>query len=249
MTEIPAALARAVGDRLNDAADDKTREWWERYLKGTVPFRGVPMRSIRAVVHDVWRDLGLGELPPAQQVCLALGLFREPYSEDKLAGVLALAELLLAHLGLEDVDRLGSPLAEGHIADWGTCDWYCVKVLGPFVEKGPDRRERAEALASWRRAETLWQRRAAAVSLVNLAPKGESVFPGFSQMSIRVCEANAESPERFLQTSVGWLLRELSRADPQIVRTFVEGHKEQLSREAYRMATAKIDPARKGRRR
>jgi 3-methyladenine DNA glycosylase AlkD len=46
--------------------------------------------------------------------------------------------------------------------------------------------------------------------------------------------------ERFSQTSVGWVLRELSRANPSAVTAFVEEHSDEMSAEARRMATAKI---------
>ena len=52
------------------------------------------------------------------------------------------------------------PLFEqGHIADWNTCDWFCVRVLGPLAEQQGE--ACARAIAAWKDAPTLWQRRAA----------------------------------------------------------------------------------------
>jgi 3-methyladenine DNA glycosylase AlkD len=120
------------------------------------------------------------------------------------------------------VPALAGPFDRGHVDDWSTCDWYCVKVLGRFVERGEDRRERAEAIAAWRVAPTLWQRRAAVVSFVNLAPRGERFFEGFPDLLLAVCLANVADPARFSQTSAGWLLRELSRAEPDRVQAFLD---------------------------
>ena len=198
------------------------------------------MAAIRKAVHELWRDRGLDALPPDQQIELALRLFREPYSEDKVSGVLVLAERLLEHLTVADVPRLARPFTEGHIEDWSTCDWYCVKVLGPFVERVSARRDAAEAIAAWRSAESLWQRRAAAVAFVNLAPRGDDVFPGFTQLVLDVCASNVRDPARFSQTSVGWVLRELSRAEPDAVAAFVSRHGDAMSREAFRAATARL---------
>lgn len=242
------ALGAAVGERLSEAAEEKTRDWWDRYLKGALPFRGVPMAKIRSVIHDVWRAQDLGKLPPDEQISLALGLLAERHSEDKIAGVLALAELLLDDLSIAHVEALASPFAAGHIQDWSTCDWYCVKVLGPFVARGADRKKRAEAIAAWRFAEGLWQRRAAAVAFANFARKGDSFFPGFTELLLTVCDANAADLARFSQTSVGWILRELSHAEPAAVAQFVEQNKDRLSKEAVRMATAKLQPGSKRRR-
>jgi 3-methyladenine DNA glycosylase AlkD len=233
-------LVEDLARRLEAAADDRTREWWERYLKGAVPFRGVPMAGIRTAVRELWTDERVQALPRDRQIGLALRLFAEPYCEDKLAGVLALAEHLLDDLGLGDVPRLAAPFEDGHIADWNTCDWYCVKVLGPLVERAPDRRAAAEAIAGWRAATGLWQRRAAAVAFVNLAPRGDALFPGFVERVRSVCAANVRDPARFSQTGVGWVLRQLSRADPDAVAAFVRGHRADMSREALRSATAKL---------
>jgi 3-methyladenine DNA glycosylase AlkD len=233
-------LARAIGDGLRAAADDKTRQWWERYLKGALPFRGVPMGTIRRIVHQTWRTAGADRLDPEVQIDLALAQLAQPFSEDKIAGVLALSERLLGHLTAEHVPALARPFEAGHIADWSTCDWYCVKVLGRFVEQGEDRRRRSEAIAGWRGAGTLWQRRAAAVSFVNLAPQGEKFFDGFTDLLLTVCAANVADTARFSQTSVGWLLRELSKAEPAPVQEFVHRHRESMSREAVKAATARL---------
>lgn len=59
-----------------------------------------------------------------------------------------LAEHLLDVLTVDHVPRLARPLASGQVSDWNTCDWYAVKVLGPFVLAEADRRARAEAIAA-----------------------------------------------------------------------------------------------------
>jgi 3-methyladenine DNA glycosylase AlkD len=205
-----------------------------------VPFRGTPMARIREAVHAAWRDNNLDALPVDRQIDLALRLFAEPYCEDKLSGVLALAERLLDRLTLADVPRLGRPFEDGHIGDWNTCDWYCVKVLGPFVERSSERPAAAAAIAAWRTAGSLWQRRAAAVAFVDLAPRGEELFGGFTRLVLDVCASNVRDPARFSQTSVGWLLRELSRADPDAVAGFVRDHRGAMSREALKAATARL---------
>ncbi len=233
-------LSHEIARRLTAAADEKTRQWWQRYLKDAVPFRGVGMATIRRIVHETWRTAGIEQLDPEVQIGLALAQFAEPYAEDKLAGVLALSERLLGHLTLEHVPALARPFETGHIEDWSTCDWYCVKVLGRFVASGDDRRSRAEAIAGWRAATTLWQRRAAAVSFVNLAPRGEDFFAGFPDLLLTVCASNVVDPARFSQTSVGWLLRELSGAEPRRVQDFVDRHRGQMSREALKAATARL---------
>ena len=75
--------------------------------------------------------------------------------------------------------------------------------------------------------------------LSNVAVEPE-LFEGFDELLLSVCRANAEDDTRWTQTSVGWLLRELSHREPEIVQQFLIGHPE-LSAEARRAASAGLD--------
>jgi 3-methyladenine DNA glycosylase AlkD len=235
-----ARIVRALGARLDALATEKSRAFWERYLKGAVPFRGVPMAAIRAAVHAWWREDGPSALAVPAQKALALELFDGAFCEDKLAGTLVLQELLLGRLALQDVKRLGALFDRGRIADWNTCDWFCVKVLGNLVARDLPSRDLADAIASWRTARTLWQRRAANVAFVNLARRGEANFEGFTALMLDTCAVTVRSPERFAQTGVGWLLRELAEADRGAVLAFADEHLGVLSREAMRYAVERM---------
>lgn len=161
---------------------------------------------------------------------LALTLLRQKHSEDKLAGILMLQKL---DLGLRDVRDLGALFERGHIADWSTCDWLCVKVLGPLIQRHG--RPMAEAIAEWRHSGNLWQRRAAGVAFVNIVKHGQ-----YTDLVLEVCAVTVRSPERFAQTGTGWVLRELSVAAPDRVAAFVRAHRQEFSAEGLRYATAKL---------
>ena len=211
-------IAEDVAAALQARARPETKEWWERYMKGALPFRGVKMADIRAVVHEI----GIDSLDDA------LAQFAEPYSEDKLAGVLALSERIMPRLSAADVPRMAEPFA--HIGDWSTCDWYCVKVLGKLIEQDP---AAARPVAAWRDAQSLWQRRAAAVAFVNLVPGADDAM---TRLVLRVLESNVRDPARFSQTGVAWVLRELAKAQPEAVDDFIARHRERMSKEALRQS-------------
>jgi 3-methyladenine DNA glycosylase AlkD len=241
VTTMDEATAR-LDSLLAAASDAKTREFWERYLKGTARFRGVPMAAIRASIHTVWLEAHLQTWATSDLLALADRWFREPLSEDKLAATLLIAERIGDRLTLTHVDALARPLAEGHIADWGVCDWYATKALHGFVAGGgSELQARAEAIAAWSTTPSLWQRRAAVVAFVKLAGKTPQPFADFTDLLLDACAANLVSDDRFAHTGPGWLLRELSRVEPDRVSQFVWEHPT-LSREAVRMATARLRP-------
>jgi 3-methyladenine DNA glycosylase AlkD len=61
-------------------------------------------------------------------------------------------------------------------------------------------------------------------------------------MVLENCSHLLGSVERFAQTGVGWVLRELSRSDGGCVIAFVEANLGRFSREALKNATKYLPP-------
>jgi 3-methyladenine DNA glycosylase AlkD len=230
--------------RLNARATAATREWWTKYLRGAASFRGVKMGDIRTAVHAWFKEERLRDhLSVGQQKDLALMLLEADHTEDKLAGVLFLQEILLPEGALDwrsELPRFARLFDKGYIRDWSICDWFCVKVLGPLVEQQGE--SCARAISEWRKAQSVWQRRASVVAFANLASKGDRNFPGFTEMALDNSSHLLGSQERFAQTGVGWVLRELSRSDQGRVIAFVEANLDRFSREALKNATKYLPP-------
>lgn len=145
-------------------------------------------------------------------------------------------------LTVEHLDALATPLAAGHIGDWNVCDWYATKALHAFLTHDPDDVEpRARGLSTWGTAGSLWQRRAGLVAFAKLASRAREQFSGFTDVVLQLCRDNLVSDDRFAHTGPGWVLRELSRAEPDAVRQFVAVN-DRLSEEGRRMALARLRP-------
>lgn len=244
----PPAQLDPVADlkrRLGRAATDRARAFWTRYLRGTARFRGVPMAKVREHVHRWWSDHELGDHPAAVGKRIALALIEQPMTEDKLAGILILQELLGDQLRAGDLPAFARLFAAGHLADWNIVDWFCMKVLVTLADRAPGRADTARALAQWRLADTTWQRRAACLAFTKLAPHGDREHPGLTELVLLVCATVVWSSERFDQTAVGWVLRELSRAEPARVEAFYRRHARLMTKECARYAVAKFPPHRR----
>ena len=120
-----ASIQRAHGER----AQPKTKAWWDRYLKGSIEFRGVKMADIRRSVHAWHSEIG-STWPATRLRELAIALLRCDLAEDKLAGILLIQEILLP-AGVvpwrTELPRWARLFDDGSIADWNTCDWFCVR--------------------------------------------------------------------------------------------------------------------------
>lgn len=201
----------------------------------------VRSRSTRATVMRWWSEHGLGEHPAAVGKRIALALLEHKAIDDKLAGILVLEELLADHLRATDLPAFAELFArQQQLGDGTVVDAFGVKVLGTLLHRVRGRGEVARALAQWRTAPSAAQRRAACAAFTALAPQGDAAFPGLVQLIFTVCSTVVWSRERSDQTAVGWLLHELSRAEPTRVEAFVRRHARFMSRECARHAIAKL---------
>ncbi len=231
-------LTSGIQAALQQCAEPARRDWWERYLKHEIEFRGVSMPDNRATLRELFGGPPYSDLSPAKRKQLARRLVSCDLGDDKLAGVLLYAEWLLNDLDDRDLENIGRLLDSGSVADWNTCDWLCVKVLGPWIEQEGE--DRGRSIAVWRETESLWQRRAAVVAFVNLVGINDGEQAWRTPLVVKGCEALVRDPQRFAQTGVGWVMRELSDLDPGAVEWFVRDHADDLSTEATRMSIARL---------
>lgn len=217
---------------LQNVAQASKKEWWENYLKRAIEFYGVPMADIRTCVKE-WVDSGdfLTDTRILKQT--AWSLLEQPIAEQKLAGILIFQNHVDMTVG--DLSTLAKLFQNNHIHEWNTTDWLCVRVLGPLVT-----RERDDAVAVFKQwvqnkeSATLWQRRAALVAFVNISSD-------HSDDVLEIAGVLAQDGQRFAQTAVGWVLRNLStKGHANEVVEFLKQNKEVLSAEAINMASAKM---------
>lgn len=219
-------------------ADPKAKAWWEGYVKDCAPFLGVKMADIRTIVHQWHQDQVAGRFDAAQQVELALDLFEGQYTEEKLAGTLLLQEILLPMDAVNcssDLNRMATLFTDGLIYDWNTCDWFSIKVLGTLNKMYAA--ACAERISAWHKAENLWQARASLVAFVPVAEKRD-YYP-LIEIS---CQCLIKRDERFAKTSVGWILRDISKYDQSLVEGVLRQHIEHFSVESLKNATKNFSP-------
>jgi 3-methyladenine DNA glycosylase AlkD len=224
------ALIRHLQDALDGSSSAATKAWWERYLKGAIEFRGVGIPQIRSALADWRSDSGVRSWPLADQFALALRLFEEPMAEDKLAGILFLQEYLYDRVPWrESLRQYGSLFERRLIADWNSCDWFCVRVLGPTI--ATHGRACAKAVSRWSQSPELWKARASVIGFVPVIAELD-----YHPLLLRSSTVLIRRDERFAKTAVGWILRELSKHDSEIVTAFVDEQLPYFTTESIRNA-------------
>lgn len=200
--------------------------------------------AVRACVVRWWSDHGLGTHPGVVGKRIALTLLEQKSIDHQLAGIVVAGELLADHLRASDLAVYERLLATRLISDSRVIDAFSVKVLGTLLHRVRGRADVARVLVQWRHADTVAQRRAACLAFTALAPQGDAALPNLAQLVFTLCSAVVWSVENLDQTAVGWLLRELSRAEPTRVEAFVRRHARFMSRECLRAAIERMPSAR-----
>jgi len=238
----PSEAMQELTSLLQQKGQPSKKQWWERYLKNEIQFYGTPMADIRDSVKSYISNANEEDASPAQLRSLAWNMFRQPIAEQKLAAILILQEHLLPQkeiVASRDLPEIETLFSENYIADWNTTDWLCVRVLGKLIDQ--DGEHTAKFISNWvNSGTTLWQKRAALVAFVNLAPKGL-----YADIILETAAVLVQDQQRFAQTGVGWVLRSLSDVHPDRVFDFLTEHKEHVSVEGMRMATARMSDAKR----
>ena len=206
-----ASLLTEIRDALRDAADAERAPGMQAYMKSPMPFRGVPMPSVRVITKASARAhpiLTVEDLETAVRTLWDEAEFREERY--------AASALLATKIGAGRLELV--PLYE-HLATTGAW-WDHVDDLAHRVAELHDAHptETAAIVRRWSTADDLWLRRLAIISQLG---RRDRVDPA---LLAEVIEPNIADREFFIRKAIGWALREYARVEPEWVRTFVADH-------------------------
>ncbi|MEL6162077.1 MAG: DNA alkylation repair protein [Cyanobacteria bacterium J06627_32] len=201
-------LTKALITQLDSAANEKTKQWFDNYLKGAIEYRGVKTPMVTKLVTSWKKDYNLTQYSIEEQLALCELLIQSRFAEDKFAGTIYLQKFLCKILPWQQLVSFSAGLFEaGYFFDWSTTDWFCVRVLDPAIIRHG--LEAAEQIAQWRTAQTLWQKRAAIVSFRHASKDSR-----YHSLIKKIIADLVTDERRFIQTGIGWVLADLSKPYP-----------------------------------
>ena len=221
-----AALARPAGDF--DAS---------RYFRGAadLQFHNVGMAAVRRLAREIVEarrdDWTIEEAMACAEILI----------DDSVLEVKAVAVEIVARFHREFAPRWLARwkawLATNRSANWATTDAICGVLIGPLLRRRPDL---VPSVASWARHRNLWVRRAAAVSLVGLARRGQALDAAYA-----VARALHRDQADLIQKAVGWLLREAGKTDMARLERYLRAHGPTIPRTSVRYAIERFPPPRR----
>ncbi|HRC62260.1 MAG TPA: DNA alkylation repair protein [Dehalococcoidia bacterium] len=180
-----------------------------RYLKSDLEFIGVDAAGMRSVLRAYLQ--ARDRLDHDALVELVGALWDRPIHERRALAV-SLLERQRRLLGAEDL-----PLLERLLRDaltWAYVDALAVHVVGWLVERHP---ELSATLDRWAADPDFWIRRSALLALLPPLRRGTGDFERFA----RYADAMLEEREFFIRKAIGWVLREASKSQPELVYAWV----------------------------
>jgi 3-methyladenine DNA glycosylase AlkD len=205
-------------DQLRAAGDPDRAAGSAAYHKADRTYLGVAVPVITDLVQG-WR----AGLDVPGRVALADALWQTNIHEARVA-----AAKLLTQARIKDDDAVWRLIASWvpEFDAWAIADHVC-DAGGRRLLADPSRIDEVEG---WTTSESLWARRAA---LVITLPWTKQNFPKPQDLAIRDrilgwAAGYADDPEWFIQKSVAWWLRDLSKHDPARTRAFLDQHGHRL---------------------
>ncbi len=226
----PAAAVRHFRAELGAIGDPARAVAARAYMKSTLKFHGVSAAQLSATCAAFCKanELDAGSLHTLVDALFATDWF------DLHSMAVALLERKRKLLGPKDAPwLLGLVRAAGC---WAHVDWLATKVVDPLVAAHPVLLARTR---TWGKDRDFWVRRTAMLAQLKALRGGGGDFALFTEIAAPLLEEK----EFFIRKAIGWVLREVSKKRPALVRDFFLAHGARASGLTRREGTKYLPPA------
>ena len=221
-------VLEAVRDDLVQSVDEKTRDSTQRFFKEEVKFHGVKSAAVKKIAQKYQRAIKGREKQEIFALCEKL--LQSGYGEE------AFIAFEWSYSLRKEYDPADFQVFEGwvrkYVDNWAKCDTLCNHTIGAFIEKYPGF---IENLKGWAKSDNRWLKRAAAVTLILPARKGD-----FLDDVLEISDILLKDKDDLVQKGYGWMLKEASRKHQEEVFEYIMRRKSDMPRTALRYAIEKM---------
>ncbi len=186
------------------------------YMKSALRFFGATMPDVRCAARDY--QVAISPIAHQALVDIATTLFATDYHELRNAAI-ALLEREQKTLTTSDLPMLLSFVREA--SNWAHVDWLATKVIGPVVHRD---NKRPALLRQWAKDEHMWVRRTALLACLDEL-RADGDFELFEELATPMLQEKVF----WIRKAIGWVLREVSKKRPALVRGFIRRHRTKMS--------------------
>lgn len=226
----PAKIAKLILSLLKKNADPNQARINQRFFKEPVKSYGLRAEAIRSLGKEVYEKIK-PQWKVEDVISLDDILVSNPYTEAKV-----LVALLL-HKFSRDLPRslffkIEGWLSSDYLNNWAAVDVLCPDVVGSLLLKYPELKKR---IIKWSKSSNRWLRRAAAVSFIRIARKGQML-----DIVYKISALLFRDDEDIVQKANGWLLKESGKTDSCRLKDFLLEHGPSIPRTTLRYAIEKF---------
>lgn len=210
------AFLHALDSALDAVAIPEKAAGMARYMKSSMPFKGVPSPAVRKTVRELAKEHPFASTEELHSTVMELWAGAS-YREERYAAIM----LTDSKMGRGEPALLPFYGVVIETGQW----WDYVDSVAPRLCEllQQDRKAMDPILREWSTHSNFWLRRAAIIS--QLAAKSSTD----THLLTEVIAPNLADREFFIRKAIGWALRQHARTDPVWVRHYVAVHEEQLS--------------------
>ena len=121
-------------------------------------------------------------------------------------------------------------LRAGHVNNWDLVD-VSAPIIGDYLISDPGH---IELLGKLSRSKNLWQRRTAMILTFAFLRKG------ITGPTVVIAENLLEDSHDLIHKAVGWMLREMGKRDPYLLRSFLKENAPYMPRTALRYSIERL---------
>jgi 3-methyladenine DNA glycosylase AlkD len=221
---------------LTSSASEKVALSGQRFFKEEILIHGVSTPEVHKFSRDIFR-----EMKEKSKVSKNISLKSEVFDLcEKLWKTGFYEECIIAcdlsdfvAKDFEETDFfVFEKWIQKYVKNWATCDTFCNHTVGDFLMKYP---KFVSEMKRFALSKNLWERRAAAVSLILPVRRGL-----FLKESFEISDILLRDTEDLVQKGYGWLLKVSSGPYLEEVFEFVMKRKSLMPRTALRYAIEKM---------
>ncbi|MFX1580419.1 MAG: DNA alkylation repair protein [Promethearchaeota archaeon] len=223
-------IVSRIVNELKSLSKSERKEKIAEYLKtSSLNFIGVELPDIHRTVNKNIKGMKMDELPEIME-----GLWKIQSFETRLAAI----DVLKVYAKKGPVER-AIEFADKWVDDgdtWGIIDPLCSPTIGSMILRDENVED---ILRSWRSSENFWRRRASVLPFLYLTLKSQ-YKPEFNDKILEAVTPHISDKEFFVGKAAGWVLRELSKRNPDLIKKYFEENRQSMTKLVIREGTKKL---------
>jgi 3-methyladenine DNA glycosylase AlkD len=210
-------LILAIKSALAAAANPANAGPMQRYMKSTMPYRGVKTPDQRLIYRELFKRYPI--LSFEEYIAIIRELWDSAEYREERYTAINLARRYKSFQTLEALPLYRHMIVTG--AWWDYVDGIASDLIGELLRKHPT--DMKPELRRWIEDPQIWVRRAAILSQLRFKTETDEA------LLFEFCLKCMDEKEFWTRKAIGWALREYSKTNSEAARRFVEENRTRMS--------------------